>query len=177
MNKLLDCSISAICHSMWLIIPCGKRLLECSDLYIPHQTEYISGHFLGGVHEKLTMKMKRELKGKDVVMMQDSWSYIHNAPVIATSLQAEGSVYFLSAVDVGTNKKTAGYCTSVAHDAMTVAEEDYGRKVIGLVTSNEIKMGVMKQNLKEPIQISPTHWLNLLGQEITPSQVINKSLK
>ena len=128
------------------------------------------------------MKMKTELKGKDVVMMQDGWSDIHNAPVIATCLHTESSVYFLSAVDTGTNKKTAACCTSIVQDAMTLAEEDYGCKVTGTVSDNEKKVEVMKQNLKEAdpnltVYSCSAHWLNLLGQDITPSQVINQVIE
>ena len=72
--------------------------------------------------------------------MQDGWSDIHNAPVIATSLNSEGSAHFLSAIDTGTNKKIAVYCTSVAQDAMTLAEEDYGCKVTGIETDSEKTM-------------------------------------
>ena len=147
--------------------------------YTPPDRKEIGGHLLDEVHEKLTTKMKTELQGKDVVMMQDGWSDIHNAPVIATSLHSEGLAYFLLAVDTGTNKKTAAYCTSIAKDAMTLAQEEYGCKVIGIVTDNEKKMEVMKTSLKEADQNlsvygCSAHWLNLLGQDITPSQVISQ---
>ena len=52
-------------------------------------------------------------------------------------------------------------------------------KVTGEVTDNEKKMEVMKQSLKEAdpdltAYGCSAHWLNLLGQDITPSQVINQ---
>ena len=48
-----------------------------------------------------------------------------------------------------------------------------------MVTDDEKKMEVMKQNLKEAdpdltAYGCSAHWLNLLGQDITPSQVINQ---
>ena len=104
---------------------------------------------------------------------------IHNTPVIATSLQCEGKSYFLSAVDAGTNKKTAAYCTSVAQEAISTATEQYQCTVTGVVTDNEKKMVVMKQNLHDSnpeltVYGCSAHWLNLLGQDITPAQVINQ---
>ena len=55
----------------------------------------------------------------------------------------------------------------------------YDCKVTGVVTDNEKKMEVMRQNLREAdpdltAYGCSTHWLNLLGQDITPSQVINQ---
>ena len=55
----------------------------------------------------------------------------------------------------------------------------YDCKVTGVVTANEKKMEVMKQNLREAdpdltAYGCSAHWLNLLGQDITPSQVINQ---
>ena len=95
---------------------------------------------------------------------------IYNTSAIATSLHTEGAAFLLTAVDTATNKKTAAYCTSVAQDAITLAEEDYRCKVIRVVTDKEKKMDVMKTNLKE----ADPHWLNLLGKNITPSQVISQ---
>ena len=104
---------------------------------------------------------------------------IHNTPVIATSLQCEGKSYFLSAVDAGTNKKKAAYCTSVAQEAISTVTEQYQCTVTGVVTDNEKKMVAMKQNLHDSnpeltVYGCSAHWLNLLGQDITPAQVINQ---
>ena len=147
--------------------------------YHPPNRKDIGGPLLDKTHEKLTTTMKTQLEGEDVVMMKDGWSDIHNTPVIATSLHSDGAAYFLSVIDTGTNKKTAAYCTSVAQDAIKEAKEVYGCHVTAMVTDNEKKMEVMKQNLKD---IDPdltaygcsAHWLNLLGQDITPFQVINQ---
>lgn len=48
--------------------------------------------------------MKDEIQGKNVVLVQDGWSDIHNTPVIASSIHCDGSYYFLSAVNTGTNQ-------------------------------------------------------------------------
>lgn len=99
--------------------------------------------------------------------------------MIASSLQCEGTAYFLSAVDAGTNKKTAAYCTTVAQDAIDKANKQYQSIVTGVVTDNEKKMVAMKQNLVESnpdltVHGCSAHWLHLLGQNTTPVQVINQ---
>lgn len=150
--------------------------------YQPPNRKDIGGPLLDKTHEKLMTTMKTQLQGKEVVMMQDGWSDIHNTPVIATSLHSDGSAYFLSAIDTGTNKKTASYCTSVAQDAIKEAKELYDCKVTAVVTDNEKKMVVMKQSLKDAdpdltAYGCSAHWLNLLGQDITPSQVISQVIE
>ena len=61
--------------------------------YTPPDRKEIGGKLLGQVHENLTSKMKTELSGKDVVMMKDGWSDIHNTPVIAISLHTDGATF------------------------------------------------------------------------------------
>ena len=139
----------------------------------------IGGHLLDKVHDKITSQVSAEMKGKDVVLIQDGWSDIHNTPVIATSLQCDGNTYFMSAIDTGTNKKTAAYCTAIAQDSMKEASEQFQCKVTGVVTDNEKKMVAMKQNLVESdpeltVYGCSAHWLNLLGQDVTPPQIINQ---
>ena len=85
--------------------------------YKPPNRASIGGQLLDQVHDKITTKVSDEMKGKDAVLIQDGWSDIHNTPVIATSLQCERKAYFMSAIDTGTNKKTAAYCTSIAQDS------------------------------------------------------------
>lgn len=147
--------------------------------YQPPNRKDIGGHLLDQVHEKITNKVSAELKGKDVVLIQDGWSDIHNTPVIATSLQCDNNTYFMSAIDTGTNKKTAAYCTAVSQDSIKEAAEKFHCKVTGVVTDNEKKMVAMKQNLVETdpeltVYGCSAHWLNLLGQDVTPPQVINQ---
>lgn len=139
----------------------------------------LAGDLLDSVHEKITCSMKEELKGKEVTMMQDGWSDIHNTPVIASTLHCQEKSYFLSAVDTGANKKTAEYCTSVAKDAIQEASDKFECTVTGVVTDNEKKMQAMRTSLKldnPSLEVygCSAHWLNLLGQSVTPSQVINQ---
>ena len=147
--------------------------------YTPPNRKDIGGHLLDKVHNKITTQVSAEMKGKEVVLIQDGWSDIHNTPVIATSLQCDGNAYFMSAIDTGTNKKTAAYCTSIAQDSIKGAAEQFQCKVTGVVTDNEKKMVAMKQNLVETdpeltVYGCSAHWLNLLGQDVTPPQIINQ---
>ena len=59
------------------------------------------------------------------------------------------------------------------------ATESFDCNIIGVVTDNEKKMQVMKESLKETnldltVYGCSAHWLNLLGQDVTPPQVINQ---
>ena len=89
----------------------------------------------------------------------------------------ECAAFFPSADETGT--KTCCLLHTVAQDVTTLAEEDYGCKVIGVVTDNEKKMNVMKANLQEAdpnlsVYSCSAHWLKILGQDITPSRVISQ---
>ena len=147
--------------------------------YFSPNRQDIGSCLLHKVHEKVRNDMKSSLKGRDAVLVQDGWSDIHNSPVIASSLHVDGRSYFLSAVETGTNKKTTQYCTSVALDSIKDAKESYECNITGEVTDNEKKMRVMKSNLKDSDPESTvygcsSHWLNLIGQEVTPTQVISQ---
>ncbi len=109
----------------------------------------LGGPLLDKVHEKLVTHVIDEVKGKYVVMMQDGWSDIHNTPVIATSLHTGEKSYFMTAIETGTNKKTANYCTSIAQESIQEAKNTYGCNVTGVVTDNEKKMEAMRTALKE----------------------------
>ena len=74
----------------------------------------IGGELLEEVHDKITEKMNTELEGKDLTMMQDGWSDVHNTPAIATTIHCKEKSFVLSAIETGANKKTASYCTTVA---------------------------------------------------------------
>ena len=59
---------------------------------------------------------------KDVTLVQDGWSNIHNNPVIATSIHTGTKTYFLNAVNTGSNKQNASFCASLFQKAITEAE-------------------------------------------------------
>ena len=111
--------------------------------YSPPSRKDIGGYLLDNVHEKLKTNlshMRKDLVGKNAALILDGWSDIHNTPVIASSLHCDGKSYFLSAVDTGTNKKTAQYCTDIATNAK--ADDTFGCNITGVVTDSEKKMQV-----------------------------------
>lgn len=137
------------------------------------------GSLLDRIHEKITKEMKSHFQGQDAVLVQDGWSDIHNSPIFASSLHMGGKSFFLSAVKTGTNKKTAQYCTDIALSSISDATELFDCNISGFVSDNEKKMQVMKSNLKQTnpemtVYGCSCHWLNLVGQEVTPVQVINQ---
>ena len=77
------------------------------------------------------------MQPKRILHMQDGWSDIHNTPVIACNVRTGNKSFFISAIDTGTNKKTADYCATLAKDTMTIAAESFGCNVTAVVTDKE----------------------------------------
>lgn len=84
-----------------LFLICVSMHLSCYSNEYP-QVTVVS-------QRKLKTKMKDEIQGENVVLVQDGWSDIHNTPVLASSIHCDGSSYFLSAVNTGTKKSTILY--------------------------------------------------------------------
>ena len=101
------------------------------------------------------------------------------ATVIAISIHTGSKSYFLNAVDTGANKKTASFCAELFQLAISEAEAKFDCRTIGVVTDNEKKMESMRRKLCEvdnsliTYKGCSSHLLNLLGQDVTPQQVIN----
>ena len=104
----------------------------------------ISGRLLDIVHDRIRQHIVKEIQNKDVTLIQDGWSDIHNHPVIATSIHTGSKSYFLNAVDTGPNKKTASYCANLFQESITQAEEEFKCHTVGIVTDNEKKMESMR---------------------------------
>lgn len=69
----------------------------------------LAGNSLDDMIEDATKETKEVLKDKSVTLIQDGWSNIHNQPVIANCLSDGKNVYFFSAVDTGSEQKTAEF--------------------------------------------------------------------
>ena len=122
--------------------------------------------------------MLDQTRDKYVTLVQDDWSYIHNNPVIATSIYTGSKTYFLNAVDTGPNKKTSSFCASFFQKAMSESQNIFKFRTVGIVTDNEIKMEVMRNKLYLVDNINITygctsHLLNCSRQDINPQQIIN----
>ncbi|KAI6656252.1 hypothetical protein LOD99_11315 [Oopsacas minuta] len=146
--------------------------------YTPLTRKSLAGRLLDKTFNEVTTMTASALEGKDVTLVQDGWSALHNSPVIAHCVHSEERSYFLNSVGTGSNKKTAAYCTSLAIEASKEAINKFGCKVVAVVTDNEQKMQSMRSKLKLldrslSVYGCASHLLNLLGKDITPSQIIS----
>ena len=106
-------------------------------------------------------------------------TYTTHLLFIHSCVHTGSQAFFLSSVETGANKKTAEYCANLATDAMKEAAEKFGCRVTAVATDNEKKMQKMKELLHfddEHLIVygCASHWMNLLGQDVTPSQVVNQ---
>ena len=146
--------------------------------YSPPNRKELSGRLLDTIHDQISEYILEQTRGKDVTLIQDGWSDIHNNPVIATSIHTGSKTYFLNAVDTGPNKKTASYCASLFQEAISEAETKFRCRTVGIITDNERIMEAMRNKLYEMDNSLITygcssHLLNLLGQDVTPQKIIN----
>lgn len=145
--------------------------------YQPPSRKALAGDLLDNVSTELQTEMQTELQGKDVTLVEDGWSNVHNDPVTATCVHVNGKSFFVKATDNGAAKKTAQYCKDQCSETMAEIEQKYECKVRSIVTDNEKKMQKMKTLLQQDddqliVYGCSSHWLNLLGQELTPSTIM-----
>lgn len=96
----------------------------------------LAGTLLDEVVAEVEEETKKTLEGKNVTLIEDGWSNIHNDPVIASSLHVSGKTVFLDAVDSGTNVKNAEYHKEIIENAINKAKIKFGCDVKALVTDN-----------------------------------------
>ena len=145
--------------------------------YKPPTRKTLGSTLLDRTHTKLQSSMKAKLEGKIVTMQQDGWSTLHNDPVIATSVTCEDNGYFIDAQYTGDNHKNADYCKELLVKSKAHAEETYGCHVRTVVTDNASNMAKMREALQQEDKNliaygCLAHWLNLLGNDITPQATI-----
>jgi hypothetical protein len=144
--------------------------------YTPPNRKTLSDSLLDKVFDSINDQVSEQLDGKDVTLVQDGWSDIHNQPVIASCVHTGEKSYFVTAEDTGSHKKTATYCAMLAEQAISDAATKFGCTVRGVVTDNEKKMEVMRRELKEAnpdlvVYGCSSHLLNLLGDDLTPTEI------
>lgn len=137
----------------------------------------LGGRLLDEIHKGLKEDISKEISGKDVTLMQDGWSDIHNSPVIATSVHTGTRSFFISSLETGANTKDAAYCTKVASDAFHTIKDEYNANVVAIVTDNENKMKAMRRQLQELHKDviaygCSSHYFNLLGQDMTVAAIV-----
>lgn len=126
---------------------------------------------------ELKGSMRKCLNGKNVTLVQDGWSNIHNDPVLATCVTTDTGTFFLDATDTGSLPKTADNCKELCQVSISKAQAEYGCTVRSIVTDNAKNMEKMRDALqKDDPQLNvygcSAHWLNLLGQDITPTSIM-----
>ena len=89
----------------------------------------LGGYLLDEVNEECEKALTTELEGKNVTLIQDGWSNVHNQPIIATCLHTGTKAFFIRSVDTGSEKKTAEYCSTIAEKEVDFCEETYKCKV------------------------------------------------
>ena len=93
--------------------------------YSPPNRKDLSGHLHNTIHDQINEHILDQTRDKDVTLVQDGWSDIHNDPVIATSIHTGSKTYFINAVDTGPNRKAASFCASLFLKAMSEAETKF----------------------------------------------------
>ena len=117
-----------------------------------------------------------QLVGKNVFMMLDGWSNIHNEPVICVSVTtSDGDSYLTETVDTSGHAHTAEYLQEVATSAVISTEQRYGCRVGTFVTDNGSNMVKMRRQVASDSHDTDTniisygcsaHYLNLLAKDV-----------
>lgn len=97
--------------------------------YKPPNRRDLGGYLLDEVNEECEKLLATELEGKNVTLIQDGWSNVHNQPIIATCLHTGTKAFFIRSVDTGSEKKTAEYCSAIAEKEIDFCEAAYKCKV------------------------------------------------
>ena len=121
--------------------------------------------------------MRSDISGKTATLVEDGWSNIHNEPVIASSLQVDGKSYFLDSYYAGAMTKSGQNCASALQKTIKKASDEYNCIVRSVVTDNARNMEKMREIIKSDdpsltVYGCSAHWLNLLGQDITPPTIM-----
>ena len=80
-----------------------KFIKQCNMLqsgYTPPSERRLAGEILDDVHKKAIEESKEILSKETVTMSLDGWSYVHNEPLICTSvIKMSGDNFFTSTID------------------------------------------------------------------------------
>lgn len=151
--------------------------------YKPPTRKALAGNILDQIHDELQNQMMRNLKGKTTTLIVDGWSNVHNEPLTVAALYTEGKSYLIDAFDTGSDHKTAEYLTDLSKQIIKTANDKYDCQVRSVVTDNTNSMVKMRKKLEETKELNlishgcSAHYLNLLGQDITPKNIISYVIK
>lgn len=161
-----------------------KRLIsKLRPGYKPPTRKALAGNILDDIHDELQNQMIKNLKGKPTTLIVDGWSNVHNEPLTVAALYAEGKSYLVDAIDTGSDHKTAEYLIDLSKHIISTASDKYGCQVKSVVTDNANCMVKMRKELEKAEELNlishgcSAHYLNLLGQDITPQNIISHVIK
>lgn len=147
---------------------------------LPSRKE-LAGSLLDSVHSQVEELVHESLKGKEGTLVIDGWSNIHNEPITAACVQVDGKSYIVDVEHTGATKKTAEFLSKKCSDIIQNVEKKYNCEIKSIVTDNAKNMEKMRQDLELKYESENSclisygcsaHWLNLLGQDITPDTII-----
>ncbi|XP_065682447.1 uncharacterized protein LOC105843930 [Hydra vulgaris] len=155
-----------------------KLLKKLRPGYEPPNRKQISSELLVKINEKVINLMKNDLADDSAVtLIQDGWSTFSNDPIIAHSIHSKNKPYLISAIDTGSQSKTAEYCAQAAKDAIKIDKETFNKDVFAVCTDNENKMSKMRKLLQAeaPKLITfgcSAHFLNLVEKDVSPKSIV-----
>ena len=119
--------------------------------------------------------MQKAPQGKDVTPVENGRSNVHNDPVTATCVHVNGKSLLVKATDWTDQQIRQQSIAKIS--AVAEIEQKYARKVCSIITDNKKKMDKMNTLLQQDddqliFYGCSSHWLNLLGQELTPPQIM-----
>ena len=142
--------------------------------YTPPNCKALEGELLDKVSVEVSNQTKKKVEGKRVTLIEDGWCNICND---STCIHSEGKSYFFNTIGNWTNTKNVHYHKSVLQDAIAKAKEIHC-DAKAIVTDNAKVMEKAKEFLYNEdnsllIYGCNVHYLNLLGQDITPVEIIH----
>ena len=73
--------------------------------------------------------MEEEIKNAIITFMLTGWSNTSSDPIIAVSIHTGKSIYLLDAINYGSEKKAAEFCSEVASRLIDEIKEKYNKSV------------------------------------------------
>ena len=97
----------------------------------------LSTELLDKVNDELIVLMKNEFANNrsTITLIQDGWSSVRNDPIIAHSIHNGKTLYLISAIESGTEKKTSEYCAQSAIQTIKHIKKDYEQD-LSIITLN-----------------------------------------
>ena len=93
--------------------------------------------------------MEDELKTATITLMLDDQSNTSSKPTITASIHTEKNIYLFGAIDCGSKKKTAEFCSEVASRFIYEIKEKYNKYGFAVCCDNENKIKKFQEIIVE----------------------------